>query len=138
LAVDNPLGESDMKNSSYPLNFVRWFDPRSRSIGTWAFILNRITALGLTLYLFIHLIVLGKLAQGPQAYDEFLAFAHNPVVVFGELLVIAAGFIHGLNGIRIALTSFGVGTRIQTQIFLGIMLVSIIGTIYFAIRMFGI
>jgi succinate dehydrogenase / fumarate reductase, cytochrome b subunit len=126
-----------MKNTSYPQNIIRWFDPRSRSIGTWAFILNRITALGLTVYLFLHLIVLGKLTQGPEAYDEFLTFAHHPVVVFGELLVIAAGFIHGLNGIRIALTSFGIGTRIQKQIFLGIMLVSIIGTVYFAIRMYG-
>jgi len=27
----------------------RWFDPRGRKMGSWAFILNRITALGLTL-----------------------------------------------------------------------------------------
>ena len=37
-----------MKNPSAPINFWRWFDPRSRGINSWAFILNRITALGLT------------------------------------------------------------------------------------------
>ena len=126
------------KNFSSAVNFWRWFDPRSRSISTWAFILNRITALGLTLYLFIHLVVLGKLAQGPEAYNAFLEFAHQPVVIFGELLVIAAGLIHGLNGIRIALNSFGVGVLRQRQIFAGLLALAVIGTVYFAVMMFGV
>jgi succinate dehydrogenase / fumarate reductase cytochrome b subunit len=126
-----------MRNASSPVNFWRWFDPRSRSVSTWAFILNRVTALGLTLYLFIHLIVLGKLAQGPQAYAEFLELAHTPLIKFGEMLVIAAGLIHGLNGIRIALTSFNIGTRYQKQIFAGLMLIAIAGIILFGIRMYS-
>lgn len=126
-----------MRNASSPVNFWRWFDPRSRSVNTWGFILNRITALGLTLYLFMHLIVLGKLAQGPQAYDEFLKLAHTPVVKFGEMFVIAGALIHGLNGIRIAMTSFGWGTTRQRQILVGMLILSIAGTIYFAIKMFA-
>jgi succinate dehydrogenase / fumarate reductase cytochrome b subunit len=126
-----------MRNASSPGNFWRWFDPRSRSVSTWAFILNRVTALGLTLYLFIHLIVLGKLAQGPQAYAEFLELAHTPLIKFGEMLVIAAGLIHGLNGIRIALTSFNIGTKYQKQIFAGLMLIAIAGIILFGIRMYS-
>lgn len=126
-----------MRNSSSPINFWRWFDPRDRSVSTWAFILNRISALGLTLYLFIHLIVLGKLAQGPQAYDDFVRLAHSPVIKVGEMLVIAGGFIHGLNGIRIALTSFNIGTNYQRQIFVVVMLITVIGTIIFGIKMFG-
>lgn len=127
-----------MKNESNPVNFMRWFDPRNRSLGTVAFILNRITALGLTLYLFMHLIVLGNLARGPEAYDQFIAFAKNPVFIFGEILVIAAGLIHGLNGIRIALNSFGIGTRYQKQAFIGLMLVALIGTgIFIKSMVFG-
>lgn len=127
-----------MKNPSSPVNFWRWFDPRSRSVSTWAFILNRVTALGLTFYLFLHLIVLGLLAQGPEAYDAFLEFAHMPVIKVGEMLVIAAGLIHGLNGIRIAMTSFNIGTRYHKQIFAGLMLVAVIGIIIFGIRMFSV
>lgn len=127
-----------MKNESNPVNFIRWFDPRNRSLGTVAFILNRITALGLTLYLFMHLIVLGNLARGPEAYDHFIAFAKNPVFIFGEILVIAAGLIHGLNGIRIALNSFGIGTRYQKQAFIGLMIVALIGTgIFIKSMVFG-
>ena len=120
-----------------PLNAWRWFDPRGRSMSTWAFILNRITALGLTLYLFLHLIVLSQLSQGPQAYDSFLKLAHSLVFKTGEMFVIAAGLIHGLNGIRIALTSFGIGGRYQRQIFIVLMVIAAAGTIFFAIKMFG-
>jgi succinate dehydrogenase / fumarate reductase cytochrome b subunit len=125
-----------MRNDPAPLNFPRWFDPRRRQIGTFAFILNRITALGLTLYLFLHLIILGKLAQGPEAYDSFLLLAKTPLIKFGELLVIAAGFIHGLNGIRVALTSFGVGVRRQKLLFASLMTIAMAGTLFFAFRMF--
>ena len=69
-------------------NWWKWFDFRAREAGTWAFILNRITALGLTFYLFLHLIVLGQLAQGPQAWGNFMKLMKSPIFVFGELLVI--------------------------------------------------
>ncbi len=126
-----------MKNASSPINFWRWFDPRSRSISTWGFILNRITALGLTLYLFLHLVMLGNLAKGPQAYAQFLEFAHIWPVKIGEMLVIAGGLIHGLNGIRIALTSFGVGARSQRAIFAGLMVIAVAGIVWFGIKMFS-
>ena len=117
-------------------NWLRWFDPRARDLGTWAFILNRITALGLTFYLFLHLIVLGQLAQGPEAYDNFLNLLHSPVFIFGELLVVIAGLYHGLNGLRVALTSFGVAIPYQKQIFIGVLIVTALGGLIFAVRMF--
>lgn len=125
-----------MSNQPRPMNFPRWFDPRRRSIGTWGFILNRVTALGLTLYLFLHLWMLGKLAQGPEAYDSFIELAHTPVIQVGELLVIAAGLIHGLNGIRIALNSFGIGVTRQRAIFAVLMVFAVVGTSIFAAKMF--
>ena len=126
-----------MRNAPSPANFWRWFDPRSRSVSTWAFILNRITALGLTLYLFLHLIALGQMAIGPEAYDAFIKFAHTPEIKVAEMFVIAGGLIHGLNGIRIVLTSFGIGSRQQKAIFAGMMAVALIGLIFFGIKMFS-
>jgi succinate dehydrogenase / fumarate reductase cytochrome b subunit len=123
-------------SSQKPGNWYQWFDPRKRQIGFWAFALNRITALGLTFYLFLHLIILGQLAQGPQAYDTFLQTIRNPIFVFGEVLVVTAGFIHGLNGIRVGLTSFGIAVPKQRQLFIGLLAVAIIGSLIFAVRMF--
>ncbi len=123
-------------NTAAPSRLIRWFDPRYRSIGTWAFILNRVTALGLTLYLFLHLVMLGQLAMGPEQYNAFIKFAGNPVVKVGELLVIAAGFIHGLNGIRVALTSFGVAATRQRSIFVVLLALALAATAFFLYKMY--
>jgi succinate dehydrogenase / fumarate reductase cytochrome b subunit len=114
----------------------RWFDPRAREIGTLAFILNRLSALGLTFYLFLHLIVLGQLARGPNAYDDFLATIRNPLFISGELLVVIASFYHGLNGIRIALATFGNASPRQKQYFYITLAITVIISLVFAIRMF--
>lgn len=113
-----------------------WFDPRGRQPGTWAFILNRLSAIGLTAYLFIHLVVLGQLARGPQAYDNFIALAKSPLFIAGELLVVIGGLYHGLNGLRVALTSFGVGVRRQQWLFFGVALVVGVVALAFGMKMF--
>ncbi len=126
-----------MSNQSSPSHFWRWFDPRHHKPGTWAFILNRVTALGLTLYLALHLLALSQLAMGPEAYNSFITLAKTPLIKVGEMLVVAAGIIHGLNGIRIALSSFGIGVRIQKQLFAGLMALAAVGILVFAASMFG-
>lgn len=118
-------------------NWWKWFDFRARDAGTWAFILNRVTGLGLALYLFLHLIVLGQLAQGPQAWENFLKTMKSPLFMLGEFLVIVAGIYHGLNGIRIGLTVFGNSTAVQKQIFYVVLAITVIGTVFFAYRMFS-
>jgi succinate dehydrogenase / fumarate reductase, cytochrome b subunit len=116
--------------------FWSWFIPFKRGIGSWAFALNRITALGLTLYLFLHLFILSKLTQGPEAYNEFLTLTENPLVKLGEWAVVAAAILHGLNGIRIILTSFGVGVTRQKQLFWGLMAVAAVVILFFTARMY--
>ena len=125
---------SEFQQSSRKM--IKWFDPRNRNLGSWAFILNRITGLGLTLYLFLHLIMLGQLAKGPQAYDGFITLVKNPLFLIGELLVVAAALIHGLNGIRIGLTSFGIWAKYQKQLFVILMSIALITIAFFAFRMF--
>jgi succinate dehydrogenase / fumarate reductase cytochrome b subunit len=125
-----------MNNQPAAKNFWAWFNPLGRQIGGLAFILNRITALGLTFYLFLHLMVLSQLAQGPEGYNGFIALTESIVFKLGELLVVAAVMIHGLNGLRIILTSFGVGVTRQKELFYGFMLLALLATLFFAARMF--
>lgn len=113
-----------------------WFDPRSRKAGSWAFALNRLTALALTFYLFLHLAVLRKLTQGPQAYDEFVAFAQSPWIKAGEVVLIAAVVLHGLNGLRLTLLSFGLGLRQQKFWFVLVLIATAFVSFLFAIRLF--
>lgn len=116
--------------------FYQWFDPLKRDTGYWGFTLNRITALGLTLYLFLHLIVLGQLALGPSAYDNFLALIHNPIFVLGEWFVVVAGIYHGLNGIRLVLNSLGIALPYQKQLLYALTAITAIVSLLFAFRMF--
>jgi succinate dehydrogenase / fumarate reductase cytochrome b subunit len=124
------------RNQPSARRFWSWFIPFRRAIGSWAFALNRITAIGLTVYLFLHLGVLGLLAQGPGAYDKFLELTENPFIKFGEWLVVAAAILHGLNGIRIVLTSFGVGVTRQKQLFVGLMIIAAFVILIFTARMY--
>ena len=124
------------EKQSLMTRIIVWFDPRWRSISLWGFIVNRITGLGLTLYLFMHLTMLGNLARGQEAYDGFIHFAHNPIFLVGEVLVVSAGIIHALNGIRIGLNSFGIGLRYQKVLYIGLTALAGIICLYFAYRMF--
>jgi succinate dehydrogenase / fumarate reductase cytochrome b subunit len=116
--------------------FWSWFIPVGRQVGGWAFALNRVTAIGLTFYLFLHLAVLSLLAKGPDGYNGFLALTENPIIKFGEWAVVAAVFLHGLNGIRIILTSFGVGVTRQRQLFYGFMVIAVLIILIFTVRMY--
>jgi len=124
-----------MENQASAKHWLKWFDPRNRSVSTWAFILNRVTGLGLTLYLFLHLMMLGQLAKGPEAYNGFIALVKNPIFTFGEVLVVTAGIIHGLNGIRVGLAGVGIGARYQRSMFYILFLLAVILSIYFAAKM---
>ncbi|HSL41913.1 MAG TPA: succinate dehydrogenase, cytochrome b556 subunit [Anaerolineales bacterium] len=124
------------RNQPSARRFWSWFIPFRRDVGSWAFALNRITAIGLTIYLFLHLGVLGLLAQGPGAYDKFLELTENPFIKLGEWLVVAAAILHGLNGIRIVLTSFGIGVTRQKQLFFGFMVIAAFVILIFTARMY--
>lgn len=117
-------------------NFWKWFHAFRRAPGMWAYALNRLTALGLTFYLFMHLVVLRTLADGPEAYGEFVALVKSPVFVFGELLVVIGGVYHGLNGIRLGLTTFGIGVPYQKQMFYAVLIITAVVSLAFGIHMF--
>src|SRR5690606_36173099 len=65
-----------------------WFDVRRDRAGSWAFALNRLTALGLTLYLFLHLAVLFLLTRGEEGWDSFIAVAKTPFFLILDVILI--------------------------------------------------
>jgi succinate dehydrogenase / fumarate reductase cytochrome b subunit len=126
-----------MSNIPSPVHAPRWFDPRTRQVGSWAFILNRLSALGLTFYLGLHLAMLNKLTQGTQAYNDFVTSAQSPLIKVGEVILIAAVAFHGLNGLRLILHAFSIGVRHQKQLFILVSVIAVLITLLFVIRLFG-
>ena len=86
-----------------------WFDVRGRSMSTVAFALNRLTAVGLTVYLFLHLAVLSLLVRGPESWDSFVALAKHPLFLLLDVVLLFGVVYHMANGIRVALVGMGVG-----------------------------
>ena len=110
-----------------------WFDLRGRSLSTLAFALNRLTAIGLTVYLFLHLAVLSLLLRGPDGWDSFVRLARSPLFLTLDVVLLFGVVYHMFNGIRVALVGMGVANRQQKGLFYGLvglaMVLFVVGTI---------
>ena len=115
-----------------------WGDPRGRRLGGWAFVLHRVTGLGILIYLFLHLAVLSLLARGPSAWDDFVSIALSPFFLFFDVVLIFGLLAHGLNGIRVTLVGFGLVVDRQKAMFVALMVLGAIILIVAALRIFEV
>jgi succinate dehydrogenase / fumarate reductase cytochrome b subunit len=116
---------------------ARWFDLRRRKLGMWAYALNRLTGIGLVVYLYLHLGVLSLLARGQSSWDSFVSLARSPYYLALDVLLLAGILIHGLNGLRVALTGFDIGVRAQKTLFGILMLVAAVALAAATLKIFG-
>ena len=117
---------------------ARWFDVRRRRAGMWAYTLNRITGIGLVAYLYLHLGVLRLLIRGQPAWPSFVAVARSPFVLTLDVILLAGILIHGLNGLRLAITGFGFSVVTQKALFTIVMLTGAVILLIAAIKIFTI
>jgi succinate dehydrogenase / fumarate reductase cytochrome b subunit len=104
----------------------------------WAYALNRITGIGLVVYLYMHLGVLSMLARGQSSWDSFIALARSPFYLALDVILLAGILIHGLNGIRVALTGFDIGVGVQKRLFVILMLISAAALVVAAAKIFAV
>ncbi|MGD2050581.1 MAG: succinate dehydrogenase, cytochrome b556 subunit [Chloroflexota bacterium] len=103
-----------------------WFDVRTRRMGTWAFALNRLTGIGLSLYLIVHLGVLSLLLQGEEGWNAFIDLARSPFFLTLDVILLFGFLFHGLNGVRVALVGMGIGVDNQRTLFWVLMVVGLV------------
>jgi succinate dehydrogenase / fumarate reductase, cytochrome b subunit len=96
---------------------VSWFDVRHVRTGHWAFSVNRLVALGLVFYLYLHLAVLSQLLRGPSAWHGFLKLATAPAFLGLDIILIVGLLFHGLNGLRLALVGTGIAPNAHKALF---------------------
>lgn len=87
------------------------------TVGMWAWLLHRVTGLGLAFYIFLHIALMGtSLLRGENAFDATLSvLMGKPIFELLDMLLLAAVLYHGLNGIRILLFDMGIGVAVATQ-----------------------
>jgi succinate dehydrogenase / fumarate reductase cytochrome b subunit len=104
--------------------------------GSWAYILHRLTGIGLTVYILVHIILLTTLLKGDRAFNEEMAFFRTSVFLFFEWLLGSLVMFHALNGLRIALIDLGNGARYHKPVLvfvyvLGIIMIAGMGFLIF-------
>lgn len=114
----------DTARPKRPLN--SWFDVRRRRTGSWAFALNRLTGIGLSLYLIIHLIVLTTLLSGEAAWNDFVTLAKTPFFLMLDVILLIGLVFHGLNGVRVALVGTGIAADKQRTMFWVLMAIGVL------------
>jgi succinate dehydrogenase cytochrome b subunit len=115
----------------------RWLDPRGRHLSTLAFILNRLTALGLVAYLYLHLVILSTLLRGPQAWDGLVTLFRQPLFLALDVLLVAGLAFHGLNGLRVALVGSGLLVERHKALLAAAGILAGLLTVVAAVRLLG-
>ena len=94
-----------------------WRKYRWHWSGMVAWTIQRVTGLLLLVYLFLHVHTIGKLSQGPAAFDAAIATFRSPLFKSLEIGLLAVVVLHAFNGIRITLVDLGIGVGKQRQLF---------------------
>lgn len=82
---------------------IRWAFWRPMNLEKLALLVQRISGVGILLYLFFHVFVTGFVASGQGAWTSIMETLSNPFTHFGEFLVFVGVIFHGINGIRVLL-----------------------------------
>ena len=114
----------------------RWLDPRGRHLGTWAFVANRLTGLGLVGYLYLHLVILSTLLRGPEAWDGLVGLFRHPLFLGLDVLLVLGLAVHGLNGLRVALVGSGLLVDRQRALLVAAGILVGLVTLVAAVRIF--
>ena len=73
--------------------------------GMFAWLMHRLTGVGLVVYLIIHIWGLKSLSD-PETFNALIAKYHSPIFKVGEFGLLVAVAYHAMNGLRIVLIDF--------------------------------
>jgi succinate dehydrogenase cytochrome b subunit len=96
---------------------VLWRKYRWQFSGMVAWTLQRATGVLLLFYLFVHVHTIGKLSQGPAAFNEAVATFRSPFFACLEIGLLGVVVLHAFNGVRITLVDLGIGVGRQRHLF---------------------
>ncbi len=100
--------------------------------GMWAWILHRITGLGLVFYILLHTFLMTlSLLRGQNAFDVTLSvLMGNPIFEILDILLLGAVLFHACNGIRILLFDIGIGITVSSQKIIFWILMAVAGILW--------
>ncbi len=131
------VNEVQEETASSANNFLRWFVPFRKGVGMYAWLLHRLTGLGILAYLFLHLFTISSLTQGVEGLFHEETYLYTAMIFnFLKFGLAVAIIYHGLNGLRVILIDFRFPVRYHKLLFwiflvLGVILIAIAGYLIF-------
>ncbi len=85
------------------LNPVSWLFRKPMNLEKLALAAQRVSGLGMLVYLTFHIFVIGSVASGADVWRSVMSTFSNPFADIGDLLMIAGAAFHAVNGVRVLL-----------------------------------
>lgn len=76
------------------------------NIGQWAWVMHRLTGLGVVFFLIIHVVDTSWALFYPGLYEKAIAIYQSPLFTIGEFALVFAVVYHAFNGLRVAIFDF--------------------------------
>ena len=86
-------------------------------IGSWAWILHRLSGLALIFYLTLHIWVINTLTMGPEKFNSVTQFLSSPLFKLLEVGLWGVILYHAFNGIRVVIVDFFKGSLMHKKLF---------------------
>ena len=95
-------------------------------VGSWAWILHRLSGLALIFYITLHIWVINTLTQGPEKFETIMTFLNSPLFKYLEVGLWGIILFHAFNGVRIIIVDFFKGSFAQKKVFFILILIAFI------------
>ena len=93
--------------------------------GMWAWLLHRLSGVGMVVYLVLHIIGLRSLYD-PLKFDQLISTYRSPLFKLGELALLAIVTYHSINGFRIVMVDFLGWSPKQKKMFYATVVLSVL------------
>jgi succinate dehydrogenase / fumarate reductase cytochrome b subunit len=95
-------------------------------IGSWAWILHRLSGLALIFYLTLHIWVINTLTMGPEKFDGVTQFLSSPLFKLLEVGLWGVILYHAFNGIRVVIVDFFKGSLAHKKLFAALIVIAFV------------
>lgn len=86
-------------------------------MGSWAWILHRLSGLALIFYLCLHIWIINTLTIGEATFNEVMTFLGSPLFKILEVGLWGVILFHAFNGVRVVIVDFFKGSLYQKKLF---------------------
>lgn len=95
-------------------------------IGSWAWILHRLSGLALIFYLTLHIWVINTLTMGPGKFDSVTQFLSSPLFKLLEVGLWGVILYHAFNGVRVVIVDFFQGSLVHKKLFVVLIVIAFV------------